>query len=851
MPRFSSTVLPALALVVGASALPYLASNAVAAGNEPTSVTLVGSLQSELGCSDDWAPDCSATELERVAGTTEYAGVFTVPAGGYGYKVTLNGTWDESHGGGASGTENIPLHLEHEAELEFSYDSVSHAVSVAPADQPAGAPTKADRELASSSLRQPGADQNFYFVMADRFANGDPGNDTGGIEGDRLAHGFDPTDKGFFHGGDIAGLSARLDYVEGLGTSAIWLTPSFENRPVQGSGDNASAGYHGYWVTDFTRIDPHFGTNAELKQFIDKAHDRGIKVYFDIITNHTADVIAYDEGKYSYISKETEPYRDADGNPFDDADFAGSDTFPPLDAETSFPYTPVFRSKADETVKTPAWLNDVTNYHNRGDSTFAGESSTYGDFVGLDDLFTEKPEVVDGMSEIYRTWVDFGIDGFRIDTVKHVNMEFWQRFAPRIKAEAERIGNDDFFSFGEVYDADPRALSRFTTEGRLDGTLDFGFQSAGVGFASGKPTTGIRDLFANDDYYTDLDSNAYALPTFLGNHDMGRVASFLASSSEGEELLRRDELAHALMYLTRGQPVVYYGDEQGFTGPGGDKDARQDMFPSQVTDYNDDDSVGTDATPAADNFDRSHPLYQTISALAGLREAHPALGQGAQLHRYASGKAGVYAFSRIDRDERREYVVALNNSTTAKSATFETLMPRGTFKQIWPATGSDQRTDREGRLTVDVPPLSGRRAPRGRHSRRPRGRPGGVLQDPERRQHRRQAPGDRRLGPRGRLQPGHVRLPARRRLGVDPARHRRQRAVPRLPGPVGSAAGQPARVPRRAHRQQRQPLGHVVVRDRGRPGAVRWRRRQRRRPGQPAGRRLDAGLAQQRDRLLG
>ena len=160
--------------------------------------------------------------------------------------------------------------------------------------------------------------------------------------------------------------------------------------------------------------------------------------------------------------------------------------------------------------------------------------------MGLDDLFTEHPDVVDGMTEIYQRWVDFGIDGFRIDTVKHVNMEFWQEFAPAIRDEARRVGNDDFFAFGEVFDADPRLMSRFTTDGRLDATLDFGFQQAGVAFAKGRPTTGLRDLFAGDDYYTDTDSNAYAAPTFLGNHDMGRVGHFLDQDFDGDEPLARD-----------------------------------------------------------------------------------------------------------------------------------------------------------------------------------------------------------------------------------------------------------------------------------------------------------------------
>ncbi|HLN78015.1 MAG TPA: pullulanase-type alpha-1,6-glucosidase [Nocardioidaceae bacterium] len=687
-------------LILSTGAAPALADHTP----QPTAVTLVGSLQGEIGCDSDWAPACEASRLQPVAGTTStYDAVFSVPAGSYKFKVALNNTWDESYG--ANG-DDIPLHLEHAAKLRFSYDHLTHAVAVAPADLPSDKPTAADRAMATDSLRQPTTRENFYFVMADRFANGDTSNDTGGITGGRMETGFDPSDKGFYHGGDIAGLTKKLDYIQGLGTTAIWLTPSFKNRPVQGTGDNASAGYHGYWITDFTKIDPHFATNQELKAFINKAHSRGIKVFFDIITNHTADVIDYEQQKYAYISKETRPYQDAKGDTFDDADYAGKDSFPELDPKTSFPYTPTFRTDTDRDAKTPAWLNDVTNYHNRGDSTFAGESSTYGDFVGLDDLFTEKPEVVDGMTDVYKSWVDFGIDGFRIDTVKHVNMEFWQKFAPAISKEAARIGNDDFFTFGEVYDADPRLMSTYTTKGRLDATLDFGYQSAAVGFAQGKATAGLRDFFAGDDYYTDTDSNAYSLPTFLGNHDMGRVGNFLAGTASGDELLERDELAHTLMYLTRGQPVVYYGDEQGFTGDGGDKDARQDMFASKVSSYNDDDLIGTRATTATDSYDTNHPLYREIAALAQLRKRYPALADGAQLHRYASSKPGIYAFSRISPQEKREYVVAVNNSTTAQSASFETLMKQGTFKQVWPATGDSTNSDRESRIKVNVPPLS-------------------------------------------------------------------------------------------------------------------------------------------------
>ena len=138
-------------------------------------------------------------------------------------------------------------------------------------------------------------DEVIYFVLPDRFENADTSNDTGGIEGDRLDHGFDPTHKGFYHGGDLKGLTSKLDYIAGLGATAIWLGPIYQNKPVQGGPGQETAGYHGYWITDFTNVDPHFGTREDLKEFVDGAHARNIKIYLDIITNHTADVINYRE----------------------------------------------------------------------------------------------------------------------------------------------------------------------------------------------------------------------------------------------------------------------------------------------------------------------------------------------------------------------------------------------------------------------------------------------------------------------------------------------------------------------------------------------------------------------------
>ncbi|MGC5032947.1 pullulanase-type alpha-1,6-glucosidase [Micromonospora sp. DT229] len=550
--------------------------------------------------------------------------------------------------------------------------------------------------------------EQFYFVLPDRFANGDPRNDRGGLTGDRLRTGYDPTDKGFYQGGDLKGLTDRLDYIQGLGTTAIWLAPVFKNRLVQGEGDDVSAGYHGYWITDFTQVDPHFGSAADLKKLVASAHKRGIKVYLDVIVNHTADVITYAEDRYSYIDKTTAPYRDAQGRPFEDRNYAdGSRTFPPVNTR-SFPYTPTFASPADAKVKVPGWLNDPTMYHNRGDSTFVGENSEYGDFFGLDDLWTERPEVVRGMTKIYADWVrDTGVDGFRLDTVKHVNMDFWPQFSQGIDQAAARAGKKDFFMFGEVYSADQEITSSYVRQGALPATLDFAFQEAARGYTAndGSART-LAEVYARDDLYAARDTHAGRLPTFLGNHDMGRIGSFIAAGpTDPATHLRRDQLAHELMFLTRGQPVIYSGDEQGFTGAGGDKDSRQPMFASRTPDYLDDDLLGTDRTHAQDQFDRSHPLYRTIAALGKLRQAHPALRDGVQVTRHAAEGAGIFAFSRFDPDNRTEYLVAVNNAATAQTVTVDTWSAGATFAGVYGSTGRP-RAAGDGKLTVTVPPLS-------------------------------------------------------------------------------------------------------------------------------------------------
>jgi len=557
-------------------------------------------------------------------------------------------------------------------------------------------------------------DEVIYFLLPDRFENGDVSNDKGGLKGDRLATGFDPASKGFFHGGDLNGLTKRLDYIQGMGATAVWLSPIFKNKPVQGPKGQESAGYHGYWVTDFTRVDPHLGTDADFKAFVDAAHARGMKVYMDIIANHTADVLYPKEceGKSEcpYRSVADYPYQRRGGvsgaaiNPgFDGRDFSKL-------TDPNYAYT-VTVKPAEKAIKVPAWLNDPIYYHNRGDTTFKGESSQMGDFVGLDDLFTEHPRVVQGMIEIYGSWIDrFGVDGFRIDTAQHVNPEFWAQFAPAMMARARAKGIPNFHIFGEIAtsEMDPAHTAVNTRVDKLPSVLDFPFARAAIDVVAGKAGTDeLAKLFRADALYEGGTDAALRLPTFLGNHDGGRFPALLKMfglQADNEELLKRDLLGHAMLLTLRGVPTIYSGDEQGFVGKGGDQDARQDMFASRVATYNEDKLLGTDATTAQSNFDTNHPVYREIAKLARARTSNPALTRGLQVIRFASEKPGLFAVSRFDPADGHEMLLVFNTSTQPieQNVRVETASSKfTTLAGACPATSVAP-----GSVHITLPPLS-------------------------------------------------------------------------------------------------------------------------------------------------
>lgn len=529
-------------------------------------------------------------------------------------------------------------------------------------------------------------DEVFYFVMPDRFQNGNVDNDQGSKDIAVSQGGFDITSKSHYHGGDIPGLKDKLSYLQDMGITAIWLTPIMRNQAVQGD----SSGYHGYWVLDFTQIDPHLGSNQDLVELIDAAHALNMKVFFDIIANHSADVIKFNE------------CHGEDGKQWLGAT-PGLCDYKTLEQVANGDEYTVFIPQGSESIKTPQWLNDPKYYHNQGDSTWEGESAIYGDFAGLDDIDTDNPEVVKGMIDIFKGVVsEFKPDGFRIDTVKHVNMEFWTEFSPAIVEHAQAEGIPQFFMFGEVYDSTPEVLSTFTTTGKLQSILDFGFQSAvHKTLIERQGTVAFDELFAGDVLYKDDDSDASQLVTFTGNHDMGRFAYMLGDKnpdmSEAEKIARV-KLSNALMFFSRGIPVIYYGDEQGFVGDGNDKDSRQDMMPSKVASYNDDDLLATDKTTADANFDQTHELYQDIVDLSRLYADHPTLRQGEQAQLYSQDTPGLYAFTRSD--EQGQYLIVANTATTDQSQTF-TLSLTG----YEPVVLAKDKTEQDGVVTINIAPL--------------------------------------------------------------------------------------------------------------------------------------------------
>lgn len=351
-----------------------------------------------------------------------------------------------------------------------------------------------------------------YQVLVDRFKDGDStNNDQGSGE-------YDPTDLGFYHGGDWAGLTDELDYIADLGVTAIWLSPVSEQQPL--SRDGLEASYHGYFTKDFATPNDHFGDTAELQTLIDTAHGLGLKMILDVVPNHTADYLA----------------------------------------GTSTTYSP-------STYKPASPLDNSSYFHHNGDCLFNGlETQTQienCDLGGLDDLDQSNTTVSNYLMDTYKDWVDLGFDGIRVDAARSVPKPWLADFETEMGVP----------TFGEVFVGDVDYVAEY--QDYEWGVLDFPyFFSVREAFSADTDMNALGDLFDQDYKY----ANPNQLETFLDNHDRAR---FLTWADDNYQRLRSALTflltSRGVPVIYYGTEQADDGNGNPYEVPIANKDNRKDM----------------------------------------------------------------------------------------------------------------------------------------------------------------------------------------------------------------------------------------------------------------------------------
>jgi glycosidase len=536
-------------------------------------------------------------------------------------------------------------------------------------------PTPDQRHIASPDWRE----QIVYFVMIDRFADGDASNNVqAGLE-------FDANNSAKYSGGDLAGIMAQLDYIQGLGASALWITPPIAH--VWWDGASNYGGYHGYWSRDFESIDPHFGSQQDYLKLSQALHARGMLLIQDIVVNHMGNYFSYDDQWRA--DDATRGYR------------RNSALLPKLSPARPFELNDPRRAqdlKASIYHWTPA-IKDFSEQRQERDFQLAE----------LDDLNTEHARVRSALRRAYGKWIrEVGVDAFRIDTAFYVPPEFFDDFlrstergAEGIEWVARQTGRDNFLSFGEGFGIDRGMETRQSAkiadylvgqrgEPRLPSMLNFPlYGSLQEVFARGAAT----EVLAHRIEVMQRDFKALpVMPTFIDNHDVDR---FLAGADQ-----QSLKLALLSMFTLPGIPTIYYGTEQGF------REQRAAMF---KTGY---------ASQGKDHFERAAPLYQYLAALATLRKSERALTHGRVeiLARDTHGP-GLLAYRAIRQlgTDSGEALVLINSSDhevlaaglkgdwqpgTSFQGVFDTTSPT--------ASGQSKQLGADATLTLSLPPRSGR-----------------------------------------------------------------------------------------------------------------------------------------------
>jgi len=493
-------------------------------------------------------------------------------------------------------------------------------------------------------------DTFIYFLLVDRFDNNQEGLPR--YDPASTPRGRQSEQGKLFQGGNLRGITRRLDYIQGLGANGIWLSPIFKNRREKADS------YHGYGIQNFLEVDPRFGTLEDLQELVRQAHARGMYVIQDIIINHTGDNWAY-PGDFPY-----DYWKEAPG-PFDFGFWREPD--------------PAVGLQDDDAVW-PLDLQRPECYKRRGQirNWNDGEEAMHGDFLSLKELATSAPSVLDALIKIHKYWIAVtDIDGFRLDTVKHLEDSATAIFCNAVREYAKRIGKHNFFIFGEVV-ADDATLQRYIgRNSRIEGTnerfpsldacldfpLYFSLEEVIKGFLN--PSVLIERYERFKTSYADHGAAAQYFVTFVDNHD--QMARPYRRFMHGNPYPEQAVLVAGYLLTSQGVPCLYYGTEQGFDG-GGDHDSyvRECMFGGQW---------GAFDTTGHHCFNPNHPIYRSIARIAAIRQAEPALRYGRQYFREISGNGRDFgypldgrctlAYSRILDDQ--EILVAMNLEPSPRS----------------------------------------------------------------------------------------------------------------------------------------------------------------------------------------
>lgn len=449
-----------------------------------------------------------------------------------------------------------------------------------------------------------------YFMMTDRFFDGNESNNT--------ASGADTygDNPGLYHGGDFAGVTAKLDYLQDLGVNTIWITPIVENIKGVAVTDEGSkdvpynAAYHGYWANDFTKLNPTLGTTGEFETMISEAHKRGMRIMVDIVVNH--------------------------------AGYGTESTFADM-----------LRDKSVSEGDIKSWQS------------------------GLPDFATENADVRAKLVEWQTSWMkDYGVDYFRVDTVKHVDSTTWAA----LKNSTTEV-NPSFKMIGEYYGAGYAANGNTLGSGQMDADLDFDFNDQATSFVSGNISSVEKFLSARNSAL----NNTYMTGQFLSSHDEdGFKAALMKGKGYNKDEATSAALVAATLQLTaKGIPVIYYGEEVGLSG--------LNNYPYQTNRYDMDFSLATE-----DNV-----TYQHYKNLLSIRNAYTdVFARGSRNVVASSDEEGYDVIARSYGDTT--LYVGMNINDTAKEVKVPVNANAGdTVKNLY--DGKTYTVSSDKTVTVSIP----------------------------------------------------------------------------------------------------------------------------------------------------